>query len=235
MTGGPKEPEHIPSPEERQRNRERARDGTPGGGGSPGRGWWGRRSMGAKVAIVVVAVLIALAALGAALSGGNKQAVVTVTEAANTASIPKPVVKTPAQKRAEARAKVRAAKIARAKARAAARRVAAIAAAHAAAVAAANRWHQGYSQQDGNVFWQWRDGLNCQDFAQSGCWHVAVVTRNGCPSYVAVNANEYQGKAIVGQLLDNQGYGIPPKTVRIFELDADTSGVSAGDVSIDCS
>jgi hypothetical protein len=85
------------------------------------------------------------------------------------------------------------------------------------------------------VFWQWRHGLSCQDYVQIGCWHVAVVTRDGCPSYVAVNANEYQGNAIIGQLLDNQGYGIPPKTVRIFELDADASGVTVNDLSVDCS
>jgi hypothetical protein len=235
MTQGSREPEFLPSPEERRQNKARARGSPSGNGGSRGRGWWGRRSTRAKIAIIIVAAFVSLAALGAALSGGNdKQAVVTVTEGAQSRSTLKQVVKTPAQRKAEARARVRAAKIARAKARAAARRARAAAAAHAAAVEAANRWHRGYIQQDGNVFWQWRNGLHCQEFAQSGCWHVAVITRNGCPSYVAVNANEYQGGAIIGQLLDNQGYGIPPKTVRIFELDADTAGVTAADVSIDC-
>jgi hypothetical protein len=189
--------------------------------------------MGAKVGIIVVTLVIGLAALGAALGGGSdKPSFVTVTEAAQA---PKPVVKTPAQKKAEARARVRAAKIARAKARAAARRERAAAAAHAAAVAAANRWHRGYTQQDDNVFWQWRSGGSCADYVQNGCWHVAVITRYGCSSYVAVNANEYQNGAIVNQLLDNQGYGIPPKTVRIFELDSDSAGsATADDVSIDC-
>jgi hypothetical protein len=39
---------------------------------------------------------------------------------------------------------------------------------------------------------------------------VAVITRNGCGSYVAVNANEYQAGAVIGSLLDNQGYGVLP-------------------------
>lgn len=115
-------------------------------------------------------------------------------------------------------------------------REAARARAEAARIAAANAWHTGYYQQDENVYWKWVNGGSCQDFAQYGCWHVAVITRDGCSSYVAVNANEYQGGAIVNQLLDNQGYGIPAKTRRIFELDSDSSGnATAGDVTIDCS
>lgn len=106
--------------------------------------------------------------------------------------------------------------------------------AQAAAIAAANAWHQGYFQQNENVYWKWVNGESCKDYAQNGCWHVEVITRNGCPSYVAVNANEYAGGAIINSLLDNQGYGIPPKTPRVFELDADQSGVTAGNVSIDC-
>ncbi len=77
------------------------------------------------------------------------------------------------------------------------------------------------------------NGESCADYAQYGCWHVAVISDSGCQSYVAVNANEYQGRAIVGQLLANQGYGIPPRTERLFELDADTSNVTANNVSID--
>jgi hypothetical protein len=143
-------------------------------------------------------------------------------EAAGITSTAKTAVKTPAQIKAEAVAKVRAQRVARAKARVAARarakaaaaarvRARAEAAAHAADVAAANRWHQGYSQQDGNVFWRWRSGLSCADYVQVGCWHVEVITRSGCSSYVAVHANEYSGGTIINELLDNQGYGIPPK------------------------
>jgi hypothetical protein len=106
--------------------------------------------------------------------------------------------------------------------------------AHAAYVAAANAWHKGYYQQDENVYWKWVNGNSCQDYAQNGCWHVAVITRDGCPSYVAVNANEYQGSSIVNALLANQGYGIPAKTERVFELDADSNGDTANNVTIDC-
>jgi len=74
------------------------------------------------------------------------------------------------------------------------RQEAAAAKAQAAAVAAANAWHQGYRQQDDNVYWKWVDGISCQEFASNGCWHVAVITQDGCSSYVAVNANEYQGQ-----------------------------------------
>lgn len=136
-----------------------------------------------------------------------------------------------AQLSAQKQAKKRAAAQARAEARAVKKR----AAAAAAAQAAANAWHSGYHEQSGSVFWKWKDTATCQEFAQYGCWHVVVITKYGCPSYVAVNANEYQHGAIIGQLLDNQSYGIPPKTPRVFELDADTgANVTAGDVSIDC-
>ena len=115
------------------------------------------------------------------------------------------------------------------------KREAAAAKARAAAIAAANAWHKGYVQQDENVYWKWVDGGSCQDFAQNGCWHVEVITRDGCPNYVGVNANEYQGQTIVNQLLDNQGYGIPAKTPRLFELDAEDAGsTTANDVHIDC-
>jgi hypothetical protein len=107
--------------------------------------------------------------------------------------------------------------------------------ARAAAYARANAWHQGYVSQDGNVYWKWTTGASCQTYVTDGCWHVTVITRDGCPSYVAVNANEYQSGTIINQLLDNQGYGIPPQTARLFELDADAgSNVTAGDVTIDC-
>src|SRR5581483_4179744 len=158
--------------------------------------------------------------------------------------------KTKAQVHAEAVAKAKAVRVARIAAqrtaaaraaaaqRAAAARAAAAqraAAAEAARIAAANAWHAGYYQQDANVYWRWDNGASCQDFAQSGCWHVEVITRDGCPTYVAVNANEYSGATIVNALLDNQGYGIPPRTPRIFELDADQAGITAGDVTVDCS
>lgn len=134
-----------------------------------------------------------------------------------------------AQAKAERRARI---------AKAAAAKRARIAAAQAAAekrarIAAANAWHRGYFQQDANVYYRFTDA-NCQDYAQDGCWHVEVITRDGCPSYVAVNANEYQGGAIINALLDNQGYGVPPQTPRVFELDADPGNVTINDVTIEC-
>jgi zinc-ribbon domain len=139
-----------------------------------------------------------------------------------------------AKKRAVARAKAEA-KAAAVAAKRAAARAKRIAKERAAARAAANAWHRGYHEQSGSVFWKWSNSGSCRDYAQYGCWQVVVITKYGCPRYVAVNANEYQHGAIIGQLLDNQGYGIPPKTPRVFELDADTGGnVTAGNVSIDC-
>jgi hypothetical protein len=141
---------------------------------------------------------------------------------------------TPAQRRARAalaRARaIAAAKLARRRAAAAAQ----AAKARAAEVAAANAWHAGYQAQDANVYWKTVSGGSCQSYASHGCWHVAVITRDGCSSYVAVNANEYQGTTIINQLLDNQGFGIPAKTQRLFELDADADGVTMQDVQIDC-
>jgi hypothetical protein len=205
------------------------------------------------------ALVVGLVILGALLvvvgCGGSQRAAVSVTGTTKMAStgLPcsaypdaKPVsCLTPAQRRAAAaRAKAQAKADAKAQAKAAKEAATAAAAARAKALAQsiaqgkallrANAWHSGYFQQDDNVFWEWRNGGSCQSFATNGCWHVAVITRNGCSSYVAVNANEYHGSAIVGQLLANQGYGIPPKTVRLFELDADTSGVTANNVKVDC-
>jgi hypothetical protein len=157
--------------------------------------------------------------------------------------------KTPAQIKAEAHAKAvakaRAARIAaraRARARAAARARAkaaaaaakAAAAAHAAYVRAANQWHQGYYQQDSNVYWKAASGKSCADYATNGCWHVEVITRDGCPNYLGVEANEYRGGAVVGDLLGNNGTGVPPKTAAIIELDADATGVTANDIKVQC-
>jgi hypothetical protein len=128
-----------------------------------------------------------------------------------------------------------AAKLARARAAARARAQAVAAAkAQAAADAAANAWHRGYNQQDENVYWKWVKGNSCAAYTSNGCWHVEVITRDGCASYVAVNANEYANGQIINSLLDNQGYGIPAQTPRLFELDADQNGVTAADVKIDC-
>jgi hypothetical protein len=135
-----------------------------------------------------------------------------------------------AQLRTRAAAKL-AARRAAARARA---RAVADAKAQAAADAAANAWHQGYNQQDENVYWKWVNDKSCAAYTSNGCWHVEVITRDGCSSYVAVNANEYANGSIINSLLDNQGYGIPPQTPRLFELDADQNGVTAGDVKIEC-
>jgi hypothetical protein len=141
---------------------------------------------------------------------------------------------TAAQRRVRARiAKARARAAAKARARAEAR-AAATAKARAAEFAAANAWHRGYSEQDENVYWKWNHGASCQDYAANGCWHVEVITRDGCPSYLGVEANEYQGSSIVGDLLANNGNGVPPKTPALFELDADANGSTAGDVNITC-
>ena len=145
--------------------------------------------------------------------------------------------KTRAQVKAAAVAKAKAARHARVVAQraAAARRAAAkrAAAEQAAQIAAENAWHKGYNQQDENVYWKWDHSRSCEDYV-TRCWHVDVITDIGCTSYVAVNANQYDGTAIVDQLLANQGYGIPPRTERVFELDSQSSGNQAGDVSVDC-
>jgi hypothetical protein len=195
----------------------------------------GRSRPVAGLAAVVLSVVL-LAVLGALISPPDDPA---ATSQPAPAAATKPKL-TASQLRAE---RARAARLARQHARARAKaaclareRPAARARARAAYIAAANRWHRGYYQQDGNVFWRWRNGLSCEDYALNGCWHVEVITRYGCGSYVAVNANEYRRGAIVNQLLDNQGYGIPPKTPRIFELDSDAeSETTAGDITIECS
>jgi hypothetical protein len=139
----------------------------------------------------------------------------------------KTIAQVSAAKKAKARAEARALAAAKAKARREA-------AAHAAYVRAANAWHQGYYQQDSNIYWKWRNDLDCSDYATDGCWRVEVITRNGCPSYLGVTANEYRGGSVVGDLLDNNGNGVPPKTSALFELDADPNADTANDVTIQC-
>jgi hypothetical protein len=116
-------------------------------------------------------------------------------------------------------------------------------AARVAAVRAANAWHEGYdlAPQDeygssGPVYVKWVSGLACAPYmGEDGCWHLQVIARDGCPSYVGAEANEYLGGKVVGSLLDNNGTGLPPKTPIAFELDADQPGVTADDLKISCS
>jgi hypothetical protein len=206
--------------------------------------------------------LLLVALLGLVGCGGSKRA--AVTEAAVTVTVVRTVtVEAPplteaerrarqalvraaaeAKKKAAAEAAARAARkaaaaaAAKARAKAAAEKAAAAAAAarkKEAAAVAANAWHKGYAQQDGNVYWEWRHAGICQASATDGCWHLAVITRKGCPSYIGVDANEYRGGAIVGKVHAEQIYGVPSKTVRVFELDADSHGpVTANDVEIVC-
>ena len=109
------------------------------------------------------------------------------------------------------------------------------AAAGAEAERRANAWHQGYYEQDENIYVRFPQTGDCASYAEYGCWHIEVITRDGCSSYVAVHANEYRGETIINELLDNQGYGIPPMTARRFELDASTSGSAIDDVTVECS
>jgi hypothetical protein len=148
--------------------------------------------------------------------------------------------KKPAQVRALKRAKARAEARARAAAVARAR---AKAAAHAEAVREANAWHAGYEpvptdSYDSNpgAYVKFLDpnSFSCDEFAEYGCWKVEVAVRDGCPSYVGVEANEYKGGAIVNDLLDNNGTGVPPKTPVVFELDASQDGTTVNDVKVQC-
>jgi hypothetical protein len=201
-----------------------------------------------RVLLGVAALVVGLIALGVivAVAIGDKsksQPSAAMASTRKKTAVPKPLAcshfalaampkrcLTPSIRRQIAATKrAQAAAAARAKAKAHAQALAA-----ADAYARANAWHTGYNQQDENVYWKWVSGRSCQDFAQYGCWHVEVITASGCQSYVAVNANEYSGGSIINSLLDNQGYGIPPETPRIFELDADQPGVTANDVSIEC-
>jgi hypothetical protein len=80
------------------------------------------------------------------------------------------------------------------------------------------------------------ESFTCEEYvAEYGCWKVQVITRNGCPSYVAVEANEYRGTAVVNDLLDNNGTGLPPKTPVTFEFDATQDGTTVDDLKVECS
>jgi hypothetical protein len=58
--------------------------------------------------------------------------------------------------------------------------------------------------------------------------------RDGCQSYVGVEANEYLGNAVVNDLLDNNGTGVPPKTPVVFELDASQDDTTLNDLKVQC-
>lgn len=166
-----------------------------------------------------------------------RQARARAAAAARKKAAARAAAKAAAKARARAVAK-KAAAAAKARARAAAKKAAAEAAAarkKEAATLAANAWHQGYASQDGNVYWKWRHAGICQSAASNGCWHLAVITRKGCPSYVGINVNEYRGSKKVGKVHMEQIFGIPAKTARIFELDANRRGpLTANNVKIAC-
>jgi hypothetical protein len=149
-------------------------------------------------------------------------------------------------------AQARAAKLA--KAQAEARAAALLAAkrkrqkaAHDLYVKAANAWHAGYDNADGcDEYGTCTTGLyarfldpsefSCEEYmGEYGCWKVRVITRDGCQSYVGVEANEYSGGSIINDLLDNNGTGIPPRTAITFELDASQPGTTVDDLKVQCS
>ena len=100
--------------------------------------------------------------------------------------------------------------------------------------AAGNAWHKGYYQQDENVYWKWISGRSCQD-VQNGCWHVAVITRDGCRGHFSVVANEYRGGKSAAYTMHDQGEGIPARTPMVFELGSNVVAVTtADDVRIHC-
>lgn len=101
-----------------------------------------------------------------------------------------------------------------------------------AAARAQKGWSAGFVRQDANVYWRSKPG--CRGSSGHGCWHVEVTTRDGCPSYIAVQANEYREGAVVNSLRDVYGYSIAPKTPMVFELEADVSGARLADVHVDC-
>jgi hypothetical protein len=141
-----------------------------------------------------------------------------------------------ARERRAAAAKAKARARARAAARAAAKRKAEAAAA-ARAYAAANAWHAGYSYwtetDNGTVYYKWRDGLSCVDYALNGCWHIEVIAELGCSS-LYVQSNEMQGGTVVGDMIASQD-NLPAKTPALLELDADTdASVTASAPTITC-
>jgi hypothetical protein len=124
-----------------------------------------------------------------------------------------------------------------------ARRQAARTAAHEAYVQSQNAWHQGYyampvdtyGESDPGGYAKFVEGIPCEEYAgEYGCWHVEVIVRDGCQSYVGVQANEYLGGAVVNDLLANNGTGIPPKTPVRFELDASQPDVTLNDLKVQC-
>jgi hypothetical protein len=77
------------------------------------------------------------------------------------------------------------------------------------------------------------DGRGCADYALQGCWHIEVITDQGC-SLLTVEANEMSGGTVVGNVIANQS-NLPPKTPVLLELDADTDqSVTASAPTITC-
>lgn len=98
----------------------------------------------------------------------------------------------------------------------------------------AARWRKGYPNYDSETAYRLVT-RPCAGYATNGCWHVQVISRYGCPNYVAVEANEYQNRTIIGSLLDNNANGIPAETPIMFELTSNGDGPStANDIEVTC-
>lgn len=108
-------------------------------------------------------------------------------------------------------------------------------------------WHQGYipywtgvaSYSLPTIYWRWKSG-GCASY-ETECWHVDVITRQGCPTYLGVQANVYdhRGGSVVDNILGNDGNGVPPLTPAAVEMDDPNvttydPSLVADDVTIQC-
>lgn len=171
-----------------------------------------------------------------AVGCGSKSSSAPVTVTVTTASAaPVTTAESEATKKAAAARKLKA------KA-AAARRAKEVAAANAlqaakdrAEVAAANAWHKSYYGPTGpnnDVYYKYPT-KPCRAYAETGCWHVQVVTAAGC-RYLEVDINELRGGVVVGGLIANQ-LNVPPHTPVLLELDTDRGNLTGGSLPVfDC-
>lgn len=92
-----------------------------------------------------------------------------------------------------------------------------------------------YWRDDGTVAWRWVEGLDCPSYSD-GCWHVDVVTRDGCPDGVYVSLNKLNAdETVVGYTNDTLPVLEAGQVGRLtLTASSDDGEVSGRVAEIDC-
>jgi hypothetical protein len=106
-------------------------------------------------------------------------------------------------------------------------------------------WHDGFTAWNGNAFayqaptiyYRWLNDRACPQYDQDGCYHVEIVTRNGCSGVDVTISETPSQSASSPQIGSVDGYtdGLQAQQPAIIEIDADQADAKYGQVtSIGC-